>query len=394
MPDMKYAVLILRYIRGYVAVRATGGFPERFLNLCYSRRINLWDVTLQGDILSFCISRSDFVKLRTIAKKSGTKIKITEKTGLVYQFRRYNKRAGMLSGIAVFIAVHLFLSMFVWCIEVKGNSSLSKSEILAVAESYGLRQGTLKRGFNEIKTARSMAAEYDGKITWLSVNIKGSLAVIELREDNRIIAQAEDRPPCNIVADFDGVILSAETFYGDCMVKRGNGVKKGDLLINGAIVNEDTSTTFYASKGKITALHEKEISLKENLSKACERLKITDTNYRIGFFGLEIPLGILKQNDNLQIFKDRKYLTVNGYLLPFFIEKIIVCEKERIQNDTISINALEKIQNNIYRQNSNSTVTEKDEAVFVTDKAVVFTGKYTLIDFIGEEKPILSEKSK
>ncbi|MBR6567248.1 MAG: sporulation protein YqfD [Clostridia bacterium] len=391
---MKYAVIILRYIRGYVAVSAVGGFPERFLNLCYSGKINLWDVTLKGDTLLFSVIRSDFPRLRHIAKKSGVKIKIIKKTGLVYKYRRYHKRAGILSGIAVFLAVHLFLSMFVWCIEVKGNSKLSKTEILTMAEGYGLKQGTLKRGFDEIRTARSIAADYNGKITWLSVNIKGSLAVIELREDNRIITHTEDRPPCNIVADFDGVILSAETFCGDCMVKRGNGVKKGDLLINGAIVNEDTSTTFYASKGKITALHEKEINLNESLGKASEKLKIKDIKYRIGLFGAVFPSDVIQKDDSQQIFKERKHLTVNGYTLPFFTEKILICEKGEAESDTVSINALENIQNNIYRQNSSSTVTDKTEAVTVTDKAVIFSGKYTLIDFIGEEKPILSENSK
>ncbi len=391
---MKYAVIILRYIRGYVAVCATGGFPERFLNLCYSHKINLWDVCLQENALSFCISRSDFVKLRHIASKSGVRIRITKKTGLIYKYRRYNKRVGVLSGIGIFLAVHLFLSMFVWCIEVKGNSAVSKSEILTMAKSYGLKQGTLKKDFDEIKAARSIAADYKGKITWLSVNIKGSLAVIELREDNRIIGEMQDRPPCNIVADFDGVILSAETFYGDCMVRRGSGVKKGDLLINGAIVNEDTSTTFYASKGKITALHEKEIALKEKLGKASEKMKITDTKYRIGFFGAEIPSDVTDKTDDVQIFKERNRLTVNGYVLPFFIEKILICEKEETESYGISINAMENIQNKIYRQNANSTVTKKAEKVSVTKEAVTFTGKYTLIDFIGEEKPIMSEKSK
>lgn len=394
VPDMKYAVIILRYIRGYVSVRAAGGFPERFLNLCYSRKINLWDVTLQGDVLSFCISRSDFIKLRPIAKKSGTRISITKKTGLVYKYRKYNKRAGLVSGVVIFLAVHLLLSMFVWCIDVKGNDTISKSEILSQAETYGLSQGTLKKDFDEIRAARSIAADYKGKITWLSVNIKGSMAVIELREDNRIIGETEDRAPCNIVADFDGLILSAETYYGDCMVRRGNGVKKGDLLINGAIVNEDTSTTFYASKGKITALHEREISLKEKYSKASERLKITDTKYRTGIFGLEIPFGAVKNTDGTKVFSERKTLTVNGYKLPFFIEKILICEKEKAPSENESINALEKIQNNIYRQNANSTVTNKSEAITLSKGTVSFTGKYTLIDFIGEEKPILSEKSK
>ncbi len=389
---MKYAVILLRYLKGYVHIRAVGGFPERFLNLCYSLRINLWDICLRDNVLTFCVSRSHFIKLRSAARKSGVKLTIEKKTGLVYRYRKYNKRIGIAAGVMLFLAVHFILSMFVWCVDVQGNNTLSKSSIIQQAEKYGLRPGTFKKNFDEIKAARNIATDYGGKINWLSVNIKGSMAVLELREDNRIIGETENRSPCNIVADFDGVILSVQTFYGDCMIQKGNGVKKGDLLINGAIINEDMSTTFYAAKGKITALHEKEISLSEKNIKKSDRLKITDERYKISIFGLNIPFAGAYEKDGTLIFRERKALNINGYNLPFYIEKTILCTKEKVQTENCGINALEKFQHSIYTLNANSTVARKDERISRIKDSLVLTGKYNLIDFIGEEKPILSEK--
>ena len=86
--NMKYAVILLRYIKGYVRIRAEGGFPERFLNLCYSGKINLWDVCLQNKVMTFCISRSDFLKLRSPAHKAGVRVSIIYKTGLIYKYRK------------------------------------------------------------------------------------------------------------------------------------------------------------------------------------------------------------------------------------------------------------------------------------------------------------------
>ncbi len=391
---MKYAVILLRYIRGYVRICAEGGFPERFLNLCYSGKINLWDVCLQDKVMTFCINRSDFFKLRSIAHKSGVKISIISKTGLIYKYRKYSKRVGLVTGVALFLVIHLLLSMFVWCVDVTGNDTLSESEILHRAEHYGLSAGTLKNSFDEIRAARNIASDYNGKITWLSVNIKGSMAVIELREDNRIIGETEDRTPCNIVADFDGVILSAETFYGDCMVKSGTGVRKGDLLINGAILNEDMSTTFYAAKGKLTALHEKEIRLSGKAPDTLQKLTVKERKYKIGFFGLEIPLGIQAVNTDEILLSERETLNINGYNLPFYIEKYLVCKTEREESDrrNKTIIALEKIQNGVYKMNSNSTIVSEEESISASEDDLSFKGKYTLIDFIGEEKPILSEK--
>lgn len=391
---MKYAVVLLRYLKGYVRLRAEGGFPERFLNLCHSRGISLWDVCLKNNALTFCVSRRQFIRLRNAVRKSGVKITVTEKSGLIYRYRSYSKRIGLVSGTALFLAVHLVLSMFVWCVDVSGNSTLSKSEITELAEKTGLRAGTMKRDFDEIRAARTMAAEYNGKITWLSVNIKGSLAVIELREDNRIIPQAEDNPPCNIVADFDGVILSAETFYGDCMIKRGIAVKKGDLLINGAIINEDMSTTFYAAKGRITALHDSEIQMTEKYVRAAERVKITESGRRIGFFGLTIPLSFTEVHEGEAFFSERKSLCINGLKLPFYTEKILLWSQDKQAEENHYIYSLEKMQSSLYTAHSDSTVTEKSEQLQVGEKGYVFSGKYTLIDFIGEEKPILSETQK
>ncbi len=394
MHDMKYAVILLRYLKGYVHIRATGGFLERFLNLCYSGKINLWDVCLRDNVLTFCISLGHFTKIRPIVAKSGVKVTILKKTGLIYKYRKHSKRIGFVTGLALFMVIHLILSMFVWCVDVQGNNTVSKSEILSQSECYGLTFGTFKKGFDEIRTARNIAADYKGKITWLSVNIKGSLAVIELREDNRIIGETEDRAPCNIVADFDGVILSAETFYGDCMVKSGIGVKKGDLLINGAIINEDMSTTFYAAKGRITALHEKEISLSADKDKNCHSLKIIRERYKIGFFGFEIPLGLSDNEKESLILTERKTLNINDYNLPFYIEKSVICERKKAdsQANLLNIVALEEMQNSIYKENANSSVVSKTEDLVSSGGSLFFNGKYTLIDFMGEEKPILSEQ--
>lgn len=393
---MRFAVLWLRYIRGYVSVCATGGFPERFINLCHSHRINLWNVCLQNKILTFCVSGKDFLKLRNITKKSGVKIKITGKSGLVYSYRKYSKRVGFITGIILFALIHIILNMFVWCTDVQGNTEISKSDITARAELYGLSAGTVKKDFDEILASRKIAADYGGKITWLSINIKGSLAVIELREDKSIIAEAEDRTPCNIVADFDGLILSAETLYGDCMVESGTGVRKGDLLISGAIINEDLSTDFYAAKGKITALHEKEINREIKKKDRTAKIKADRKSFRLGFFGLEIPLGISGSDKNQLTLKERKTLSINGYSLPFYIEKSLICSRSDtvFPADEFYICGLEKIQNYIYKENANSTLVTADEAVSSSYGNINFKGKYTLIDFLGEEKPILSSETK
>lgn len=393
---MKYLVIVLRFIKGYVVFKAEKGFLERFVNLCTRNGIHLWNVKVDNNILTAHVGVRNFKRMRPIAKKSGVKIKIISKSGLIFQYRRYNKRVGLAVGIVIFALFHLIMSQFVWCVDVSGNSLLSKEEIVEHAENQGLTQGTFKGSFNEVKAAREIAASYDGKVPWLSINIKGSLAIIELREKSEIISEIEDASPCNIVADFDGIILSLENYRGNAEVTVGNGVKKGDMLINGVIINEDFSTTYYKAKGKITALHSKSVSKSEKKDSALTRPIITDTYYSIGAFGIEIPLSIYKKtNTNIEL-TDKRYIFINGYKLPFCIEKNTVIELADCKNDhnKTYIHSVENLGFENYYENRNSTIVSAEERILLKNNAYIFTGEYTLIDFIGKEKPILSDNLK
>ena len=59
---------------------------------------------------------------------------------------------------------------------------------------------------------------------------------------------------------------------------------RGEIMF---VVNEDLSTDFYAAKGKITALHDKEISIKGRTDKKLYVNRISSKAVQIGFFGLE-----------------------------------------------------------------------------------------------------------
>ena len=104
-------VKLLKYLLGYVAFKAKGGFCERFINLCAFRRIDLWDVTLDGDTIKAKISIKNFKKLRSIARKTGVKISITQKRGLPFYMRSHSDRVGLLIGAGIFLFFMTVMNM-------------------------------------------------------------------------------------------------------------------------------------------------------------------------------------------------------------------------------------------------------------------------------------------
>ena len=72
-------IKLLKWLQGYVIFEATGGFVERFLNLCKINCINLWSVKNDGIKVEAFTTFSEISKLSTPAKRSGMDVKIVKK---------------------------------------------------------------------------------------------------------------------------------------------------------------------------------------------------------------------------------------------------------------------------------------------------------------------------
>ncbi|MEE1024626.1 MAG: sporulation protein YqfD, partial [Acutalibacteraceae bacterium] len=59
-----FMLYLLRLITGYVKFRAAGRFPERFMNLCATNGLVIWDPEMQDGVLYGYMSLSDYKKIR------------------------------------------------------------------------------------------------------------------------------------------------------------------------------------------------------------------------------------------------------------------------------------------------------------------------------------------
>ena len=72
--------IILSYVLGYLRIAIEGYYIERFINICKSEQILIWNLKRKKDIqLSLNIKISEFKRVCKIAKKTRCKIKIQKK---------------------------------------------------------------------------------------------------------------------------------------------------------------------------------------------------------------------------------------------------------------------------------------------------------------------------
>ncbi len=308
-------VQFLRYIFGYINFKAIGGFCDRFINLCTKNKIPLWNVRNIGGKLYASTTVSGYLSIRSVAKKSGMRVRAIEKKGILFFLKKHKTRIGILVGAVASLVIILVLSQFVWSVSVVGNTTLEDELILSAFEKQGVRVGVLSSELNKDDAVQNVMSEIE-KLSWASINTKGSVVVIEVREKTDAPKMYDNSKPTNVIASEDGVILSIDILYGNEEVKIGSAVTKGDLLISGIITHTDGSESTIHADGYVKALVKKQNTVIAN-DFSVYTLNDEQKRNLIFFFGLEIPLG-LKGYDSFYT-EHKSFIDSGEILLPLGI---------------------------------------------------------------------------
>lgn len=222
----------VNYLRGAVRIRVDGGMPEKFINLCVMQNIFLWGITKNNTGLFAWMRLEDFFTIREVVRKSRTRITIVRRYGLPFTAKRLKRRKILLIGPVVFFLALNILSSYVWFVDVIGLKNLPDGRIKEIAFQQGLKPGALKNDINTKAIENEILLNHPG-VAWIGVNFVGTRAVIEIVE--KTVPRQEDKSPADLVAGKDGVITEIIVLAGQSMLKKGDTVKKGDLLIKGAV---------------------------------------------------------------------------------------------------------------------------------------------------------------
>lgn len=224
---------LMSYLLGYVVILATGEAPEKFVNMAANRGIFLWDVARTGDHTIIMKVRLSSVRpLRHIARRTRCRFSIRRRRGIPFYIAWLRRRKVLALGAVFFLGALYLLSSFIWFIEVRGNVQLSAAEVLGAAREAGLCRGVPKR-IIETGKIEAKIQEKLPLVSWAGVYIKGTRAIIEVAE--RTVAGEDDRRPSHIVAAKAGLVREILVLNGHPVVREGDTVEQGQVLISGEI---------------------------------------------------------------------------------------------------------------------------------------------------------------
>lgn len=303
-------ISLFRYIQGYLKIRVTGYSPERFLNLCKNKKIDIWELESSGNAYQMYMKVSGFRKLKGILKKTRTRVVIEERFGLPFFFYRYRKRTFFFGGCILCMALIYSLTFFVWDIEFEGNQRITDEVLLEYLETKHVRHGMAKSQVSCSQIVKDIRKDFDD-IIWVSASMEGSNLYIHVKENTDTFEMDEmDKEPCDLVADKSGIVVSIVTRSGVPKVSVGSEVKEGDVLVSGTVdvlndAKEVVSHRYVAADADIiiqtSAQYEDSIS-KEYIVKTYTKKKRTLLFVAIDKYCLQ--LGFSRES-----FKNKEYRT-------------------------------------------------------------------------------------
>jgi len=227
-------IKLWNYLSGYVIIKIVGEYGERLLNQAALESLYLWDIRRQNDNVLTCkISVRDFFKLASLAKKTRCRVYIIRRVGLFFVILKLRKRKSFLFGALLFIVAVYFMSSFIWSIEIICPDAELKDSVAEGLQQWGIREGIFKYGIDKEYYVEKLLNEYRD-LAWAEIEIRGTRLIIDLVK-KQLPPELEDNTPCDIIASKDGIIHEIIPLRGEALVKPGQTVSKGDVLITGKI---------------------------------------------------------------------------------------------------------------------------------------------------------------
>lgn len=228
---------LIAWSAGEVRIQVCGASTERFLNLCMRGEIALWDVVRQdGRTLTATLSIQDFYALRRLMGRSGCQVRVTERRGGPFWLKKLRVRWVLSAGFVGVIGLLVVLSQFLWVLEVDAAPGIPVGHLREVLRQNGVYEGAWLRSIDTDDVRRAIQSEIP-EVGVIALTYIGNALRVQVDAAQMKPLSIDRTAPTGLVATREGVISQVTATGGQPLVKPGDAVEVGQLLISSAIPN-------------------------------------------------------------------------------------------------------------------------------------------------------------
>lgn len=359
------------YLFNNILIAVYGECRERFINLCRNKGIYLTDIKLKDGYITCIIKREQFVQLRQVCRITGCRIRIVKKYGYKYLAFKYRKHYSFLIGILLAFIIIKWINMYVWDISYEGNNIYSEQYISSYLGSIGIETG-MRISSVDCEWLEHRIREDFSEVTWASVSNHGTRIVIAIKENDGAAEIQNEYKYGDMYADIDGVIESIIIRQGTPVVKAGDNVSSGQLLVSGSVVIYDA---YGAEMEMLNVPVDADIYIRTSVQyddiiyrdyKDKEYTGKSRTEYILDMYGKEITLLKPRLSDNWDCFAEEINIKLFDKIsLPVRLNRLVYNEYQ-ISDKIYSDEQMEQILNerfDLYIKNLQNSVQILDNDV-------------------------------
>ena len=249
---------IIDFICGSSLLITSKKNAAKLVTLCIKQGIDYKNPRFSGDDFSVVCPSKNGQKALACCERMNIEVRLEKRNSLPSLATKYKTRIGFFVGALMSLFVVAFALNTVWRIDVSHNGDISPAEVKSLLRENGFCEGSYipKADLTSVENRIVQACP---QIAWMSVNLNGAVAHVEVRATQK--GEAQENAPASLVAERDGKIERIQAYNGNCVVSVGDIVKKGDLLVSGSYPSEQGKERTTRASGSIFARTVREFSL-------------------------------------------------------------------------------------------------------------------------------------
>ncbi len=206
--------------------------------------------------------KKDHMTALGILRDAGVEAKCEHEHSLLLKASKYKKRPGLAVGMMIIILAVVISGKFLWSIELVGLENVDELRALELLEEHGVYVGCYTPSLKLREIYNEILIDSD-EFSWISVNIRGTHAVVEVRETKGKTKLTPQKGKCaNLVSMQDARVTAVRTYSGESVVAVNDAVRKGELLISGIYEDKMGRGVCTYAQGEVLAEFKKEFIAK------------------------------------------------------------------------------------------------------------------------------------
>ena len=214
---------------------------HQLLNVLEKNKITIKNAKkINDNTLILSIKYTDNTKFFAITSNLCYTIKKVKDYGLMYPICFLFANVGLIIGAIFFICICYFSNDFIFDFSFSGSGSVYQREIEGVLDSDGVHKYSRFSDFDLNELSNDILIK-NTKLTFVSLKKQGNTLKIYSNKKSDSVKRIDDTV-FTLYSNVSGIVESVKVYRGTALVKDGDIVNVGDVLVDGVVYLKDVAT--------------------------------------------------------------------------------------------------------------------------------------------------------